>query len=58
MVLHGEQVVRQLQRGILEELEQLQEPGKDSHVCWQTFKPLIRVGPDTVCALPYSAFQG
>ena len=57
-MLHGKQVIRQLERGILEELEQLREPGQDSHICWQTFQqPLIRIGPDTVCALPYSALR-
>ncbi|KAK9839942.1 hypothetical protein WJX74_000847 [Apatococcus lobatus] len=37
----GLQVIRQLERGILEELEQLQEPGNAMHICYRTFKPLF-----------------
>ena len=50
LVLCRGQVVRHLQRGILEELRQLQEPGNDSHICYQTLqKPLVRVSLK-VCA--------
>ena len=47
-LLHG-QVVRQLERGILQELEQLQEPGNAGHICWRTpYKPLVYFTPKPV----------
>ncbi len=36
-----EQVVRQLERGIEEELTGYQEPGNGMHICWQNFKPIM-----------------
>jgi hypothetical protein len=48
LMLGREQVLRQLQRGILEELRQLQEPGSNGHVCWKNFKPLLEVSLKSV----------
>jgi len=42
------QVVRQLQKGILEDLERRQEPGNTSHICWKGMTPLIAVGNQPV----------
>ena len=37
-----EQAVRQLERGILQELEQLAEYGNSGHLCWRTaYNPLV-----------------
>ena len=60
------QVVRQLKRGIFEELEGVQELSSTTHICWKGFKPLVEVAIKPVsfydaitraCSPGWPAFQ-
>lgn len=43
------QVLRLLERGLLGELEELQEPGNNVHFCYRNLKPLLAFSPQKVC---------
>ena len=42
--------MRQLQRGLEEELAEYQEPGNGGYLCWQNFQPILELRRNEVNA--------